>query len=343
MSCVPLVSILIPAYNAERTLSATIESAFAQTWPHKEIIVVDDGSTDATAAVARQYEAECCVRVLSQANRGASAARNAAFSLARGDFIQWLDADDILDTQKIALQMQVGNPAHDPWVLLTSAWGTFYHCKTRARFVADDLWEERLEPVEWLLRKFRKNLWMNPAVWLVGRPLAEAAGPWDERLVRDNDGEYLTRLVAKSRGVRFVRPARAYYRIGDLGSLSNRDSRAAMESRVLSVRLCTDHLLGIEDSEGTRKAALEFLRRRATLWRRHFGEVPGEAVAWARSMGWDLELGSSAKTYWCLARVSGTPGTVARIAGGLRMLVRSAPILIRREYDRFLNRALGVI
>ncbi|MDO9356633.1 MAG: glycosyltransferase, partial [Solirubrobacteraceae bacterium] len=72
----PLVSILIPAYNAERTIEETLRSALAQTWARTEIIVVDDGSTDSTLAVARRV-APLCIRVVAQANQGAAAARNA--------------------------------------------------------------------------------------------------------------------------------------------------------------------------------------------------------------------------------------------------------------------------
>ena len=69
----PLVSILIPAYNAEKWLGAAIASAVGQTWRHKEIIIVDDGSTDGTPAVARQFESND-VRIVTQPNQGAAAA-----------------------------------------------------------------------------------------------------------------------------------------------------------------------------------------------------------------------------------------------------------------------------
>src|SRR6266403_55692 len=102
----PLVSILIPAFNAQEWIVDTLRSAVAQTWETKEIIVVDDGSTDQTLAVARKFESGT-VRVVSQKNRGAASARNTALSLCRGDYIQWLDADDLLAPDKIALQIAV--------------------------------------------------------------------------------------------------------------------------------------------------------------------------------------------------------------------------------------------
>src|SRR4029078_12423266 len=90
-----LVSILIPAYNSEEWIADSLESALAQSWPNKEIIVVDDGSTDRTLDVVTRFDSKL-VKVATQPNQGAAAARNKAFSLSNGDYIQWLDADDLL-------------------------------------------------------------------------------------------------------------------------------------------------------------------------------------------------------------------------------------------------------
>ena len=92
----PLVSILVPAYNSQEWLADTLRSAIAQTWPRKEIIVVDDGSKDQTTEVARRFASKE-VAVVTTENQGAAAARNHAMSLSQGDYIQWLDADDLPD------------------------------------------------------------------------------------------------------------------------------------------------------------------------------------------------------------------------------------------------------
>src|SRR6266566_9337206 len=97
----PLVSILIPAFNAQEWITDTLKSAIAQTWPRKEILVIDDGSTDQTLAIARQFASEG-VSVITQKNQGAAATRNKALSISQGDYIQWLDADDPLAPDKIA-------------------------------------------------------------------------------------------------------------------------------------------------------------------------------------------------------------------------------------------------
>jgi glycosyltransferase involved in cell wall biosynthesis len=92
-----LVSILIPAFNAEKGIGDAIRSAVSQTWPRKEIVVVDDGSRDGTLAVARRF-ASTPVSVMTQVNQGAAAARNRALSV-------WLDADDLLAPHKVVRQM----------------------------------------------------------------------------------------------------------------------------------------------------------------------------------------------------------------------------------------------
>ena len=147
----PLVSILIPAYNAEPWIADTIQSALRQSWPRREIIVVDDGSKDKTFAVAQQF-AGPEVTVVTQKNAGASAARNRAFSLCKGDYIQWLDADDLLAADKISRQMEAVEKISDPRALFSSEWGRFMYRPRRAQFEFTPLCADQ-PPVEWLLRK----------------------------------------------------------------------------------------------------------------------------------------------------------------------------------------------
>src|SRR5579863_1190109 len=154
----PLVSILIPAYNAENFLTETLQSALAQTWENKEIVIVDDGSKDGTLALARSFESDI-VKVYTHKNQGASATRNKAFSLCHGDYIQWLDADDLLAPDKIARQMEALGDTANPKTLLSGEWGSFMHRSTRAKFVPSGLWSS-LSRAEWLMRKMEQNAYM---------------------------------------------------------------------------------------------------------------------------------------------------------------------------------------
>src|SRR5277367_5545072 len=101
----PLVSILIPAYNAQAWIQSTLESALNQDYANIEVILVDDGSTDETLAVAKRYASKF-VKIVNQQNAGGPAARNVAFAHAQGDYIQWLDHDDLLDRHKISEQLK---------------------------------------------------------------------------------------------------------------------------------------------------------------------------------------------------------------------------------------------
>jgi glycosyltransferase involved in cell wall biosynthesis len=104
MKKLPSVSVVIPSYNYGRFIAAAIDSALGQTHRPLEIIVVDDGSTDDTFEQLQAYRDRVCV--IQQKNRGPSAARNAGISAARGEWIAFLDADDIWFPNKLQLQME---------------------------------------------------------------------------------------------------------------------------------------------------------------------------------------------------------------------------------------------
>jgi glycosyltransferase involved in cell wall biosynthesis len=256
----PLVSILIPAYNAERWIADTIKSAMGQTWQNKEIIIVDDGSIDHTVSVARQF-ASGKVAVVTQKNQGAAAARNKAFSLSRGDYIQWLDADDLLAEDKISTQMKAADGYHSKRTLLSCAWAHFISRPSKADFVPTGLWRD-LAPVEWLLCKWEQNVFLPNSSWLVSRELSEEAGPWDIRLSLDDDGEYFSRVVRLSDFVRFVPEAAAFYRRSGFQSLSNIDpTDKKLDSLYLSMQLQIANTLSLEDSQRVRLACLGVLQR----------------------------------------------------------------------------------
>jgi glycosyltransferase involved in cell wall biosynthesis len=257
----PLVSILIPAYNAERWIAETISSALAQTWPRKEIIVVNDGSIDQTLRVARQFESKG-VSVVTQENQGVCAARNKAYELCQGDYIQWLDADDLLSRDKIAKQMKAAEESQSKLTLPSCGWGYFIFRPHKARFVPTSLWCD-LSPAEWLLRRCEENLHMNPATWLVSRELTDAAGPWDTRLVGGgiDDGEYFGRVFLGNNGIRFVPDVKVFYRITGSSSLSQIGrSNKKMESLLLGMELQIGYLRSLEESKRSRAACVKYLQ-----------------------------------------------------------------------------------
>lgn len=255
----PLVSILIPAYNAGEWIAGTIRCALDQTWPRKEIIVVDDGSSDRTAAIARRFTSRE-VSVVSTENRGLCGAVNLAYKLSQGDFIQELDADDLLAPDKIERQLSALREGESKRILLSSPWAPFFYRTHTARFVRTSLCQD-LSPVEWLLRKMGENLHMQNATWLVSRELAEAAGPWDMSLHYDQDGEYFTRVLLASEGTRFVPGTGVYYRVTTSNRISYIGGSAKKkDSLLVSMRLHVKYLRSLEDSERVRQACLTYLQ-----------------------------------------------------------------------------------
>jgi glycosyltransferase involved in cell wall biosynthesis len=102
MKNLPLVSVVIPAYNYAKYLAKTLDSVFAQTYRPIEVIVVDDGSTDNTAEIVRAYPE---VRYFYQSNQGVSVARNVGITAAQGEYIAFLDADDRWKPDKLSIQI----------------------------------------------------------------------------------------------------------------------------------------------------------------------------------------------------------------------------------------------
>ena len=99
----PEASVIIPAYNHARFVGEAVESVLLQTAASREVIVVDDGSTDDTARVLAGFGGR--IRVIRQPNRGVAAARNAGAALASGDVLTWLDADDTWWPRKLERQL----------------------------------------------------------------------------------------------------------------------------------------------------------------------------------------------------------------------------------------------
>jgi glycosyltransferase involved in cell wall biosynthesis len=331
-----LVSILIPAYKVETLVAETVRSAENQTWPRKEIIVVDDGSPDRTYEVAKRFQSRS-VKVVRQDNGGAPAARNTALSLAQGDYIQWLDADDLLHPEKISKQLHGADSGVDSRTFLTCSWGRFFFDANRADFVRDSLWRD-YAPIDWIVTKFADNVWMNPAVWLVSRKLTDLAGPWDNRLARsgDDDGEYVCRVVEHSDGVRFSEDAQCYYRIGTVGSLNwnMETSTEAQKSLVLSLKLSIEHLLRMENSDRTRQAAMSYLR----AFLQYFYGCDDGLYAELRDfafdrLGSDLEAPSVSWKYRPLEAVAGPRFTKKAIANW-----RGTKMLLRGRFEQMLPR-----
>lgn len=249
----PLVSILIPAFNAERWIAQTIESALTQTWETIEVIIVDDGSTDRTLDIAQAVD-DPRLRIVSQENHGPCAAYNAALRLARGDFIQYLDADDLLAPDKI--EIQIRRLREEPeGTIASSAWSRFYDDDVAsADFTSGPDWQDYEPATDWLLQAWSGRGTMPNFAWLMPRSLSNVAGYWNESVRINLDGEYFTRVLTGARKIAFCEDARGYYRSGLESSNSKPNSVEKLRALYHTTILCENTLLKHLNTSESRRA-----------------------------------------------------------------------------------------
>ena len=213
----PTISILVPCRNAERYLAATLDSALQQSLPATEVLVVDDGSTDRSARIAASYAP--AVAVVSNPRIGVSAARNHGTSLARGEFVQYLDADDLLESHAIEsrvdeLRRTGADLVISDWQRMTEHDGNWEVATTESgRLPADGL------PAD--LQVFR-GFWAPPAAMLYRRSLCERIGGWRETLPVIQDARFLLDAARVGGRIAHVPGVGARYRQHGTNSLSTR-------------------------------------------------------------------------------------------------------------------------
>jgi glycosyltransferase involved in cell wall biosynthesis len=327
----PLVSILIPAFNAQPWIADAIQSALAQSWQKTEIIVIDDGSTDDTLAVAKRF----CARgatVLTQRNQGAAVTRNNLLALSRGEYIQWLDADDVIAPDKIKLQLAAAELGRSQRTLYSSGWRHFFYRLSAATFSPSPLWCD-LSPTEWLTRKMEFNCHMQTATWLVSRELTDAAGPWDSRLVVDDDGEYFCRVQLQSDAIRFVPGAWTYYRMTQQSSRVSYIGRspAKLEAQFLSMKLHIRYLRSLADSSRTRAACVKYLQKHMADFYLTRPDIVEQMHCIARELGGELQPPSVRSKYRYIQRAFGW-----RIAKHVQTALPNFKCCLLRTSDRIL-------
>jgi glycosyltransferase involved in cell wall biosynthesis len=220
--------VILPTYNRVALIGEALESVLAQTYRPVEIIVVDDGSTDDTASVVAQFSDRAGFRVeyLRQGNGGPSAARNVGIQYARGEYVQFLDSDDTLDPDKLALQVSflcqaAGVIAYGP-----------YYCKPSEKLADEAPWRVFADDyVHHLLA--RRYIASHALLW--PRAAVQQNGPWDESLWAAEDGEFLVRAVLAGWQLRYCPASWVYYRPPSGGNASCSYLDRAIRSRIAAV------------------------------------------------------------------------------------------------------------
>lgn len=190
----PLVSVIVPAYNAESHVGDAIRSALDQTYRPIEVLVADDGSTDGTADIVQQFGHPVCY--LHQTNKGAGAARNLALSHAQGEYVAFLDADDVWHPAKLAMQVEVMEEIGGLGILGT---GTVAFAPRSSPDWPPADGESSLRPVEQEALVI-KNLYTTSSV-LARLEAVRSCGGFDEDLLIAQDWDLWLRMDEKLPGM----------------------------------------------------------------------------------------------------------------------------------------------
>ncbi|GAB4472056.1 MAG: hypothetical protein OHK0057_16260 [Thermoflexibacter sp.] len=207
-----LVSVIIPCYNAEKWLVRTLDSVLSQSYPHLEIIVVNDGSTDSSLSILEKYKESTTIpfQIVSTKNQGVSHALEIGRALAKGDFFQYLDSDDILlDKQKI--ESQVNILLKEQAEVAFCDYEELYMDGTRKASKYAEALSDR--PDVDFIRKF----WRPTACFLYTKNIIEKVGAWDSSFKTFNDVRFYL-LVSE------IRPK--YVHMPIVGVLYNVDAQS---------------------------------------------------------------------------------------------------------------------
>lgn len=256
----PLVSICIPAYNSEKYIGATIDCLLKQTYKNIEIIVVDDGSVDGTLHLLQSIK-EVRFKYIAQLNKGAAAARNAAYKISTGAFIKFMDADDLLN--EACIENQLLKIIEQPDCIASASWGRFY-TEDLSDFTlsSEKVWKD-LPGIDWLVNSLidtGANM-MQPGIFLVPRNIIEKAGPWNESLSLIDDFDFMVRVIANSQYVLFCDKAVLKYRSGLVNNLSGKKSDKHLQSAFNSLQLGINKILEVKNDTRSKQACANTYKR----------------------------------------------------------------------------------
>lgn len=245
-----LVSIIMPCYNDSQFIEKAIDSVLEQKYSHFELIIINDGSTDDSESIILKYT-DSRIRYYKQVNKGQCAASNFGLSVAKGDYIKFFDADDLLNSEHLLAQMERMNGEID--VLVSCEWARFFGDEpNEAKFIPEKVWRD-MESLDWIKTSLSQRYdMMGLCIWLIPRSVINSVGGWDERLTLNNDFEFSMRLLTNIRKVLFASDAKLYYRSGNI-SLSSKTSEESYRKALLSTDLGCGYLLDKENTKYTKE------------------------------------------------------------------------------------------
>ena len=285
----PLVSVLIPCFNSGQYIAETLNSVISQTYGAWECIVVDDHSSDNSVEVIKSFVENNPSRIKFYSNqrKGACAARNLAFEKSQGEYIQYLDADDIISPNKLKCQIEllINNPNH---VAVCNTWH-FLNFINYAYNTDKEYIYSSNDPADFLI-----NLWggygkphfVQTNAWLTPKSLIEIAGVWNEKLMKDQDGEFFTRVILNSEGIIYSPEAKNFYRKHHSGTnIASIKKRAHIKSIFEATKLKGQYLFERTRSPQGRKAiATQFKLVAIEAWP-EFKDISNSALELTSQLG----------------------------------------------------------
>ena len=277
----PRVTIVVPAYNAGQYLKATLGSAVAQTFRDIDVVVIDDGSFDATGAIAESMGGP--VRVIRQSNAGMSASRNRGIASSDSEFIALLDSDDVWHPQKIEHQVEAMAQRQEAGLCFTGF--VWWHGESLPGWFREPR-DGGLEPrfCGWIYNELILDNWALPSSWLMRRAMWEQTGPFLCENQQTDDWEYVVRA---SRDFPFIKLREDYVLYRQVSSSLSKRVPQTNVGELMRASLLDR--FGLASPDGT-QVDLEALRRQRYKGWRNFAD--------AHCARGDFKLGLS--TFWNL-------------------------------------------
>jgi glycosyltransferase involved in cell wall biosynthesis len=298
-------------YNSEKYISETIESALNQIYKNIEIIVVDDHSTDNSFNIARNYTQRFpdIVKLFSNPRKGACAARNYGFEKSKGDFIQYLDADDLLSPNKIEEQLKLIKDKPD--VIANCTWQYFHNIIGDTKNKKQSIDKDYDNPTQWLIDSWDGKGMGLIHNWLTPNQLIEKAGPWNEELLINQDGEFFCRVLLHSKKIKYSNKSIVYYRRGLTNSISNANAYNKLKSQLYSFDLYYEHIVNHDVVSNNTKEALhsvfsDFYIR--TIY--EFPDLANEALKRINNLGYNKVKIQGGKIFQLFSKLLGIKNTI---------------------------------
>ena len=251
----PLVSVIVPIHNAADTIDECIESLINQSYRNLEIILCNDHSTDHSCKLIEQHLLDPRISWIQSDQFGACAARNTGFRHCRGDYVQFLDADDLMARNKLELQLRQLEACTRPDQ--TVSFSALIQFQDGSSPGSGERWHFQDatfdNPLQLLCKLLSTNKYIQTGQWLIPHRLAKMAGPWDETLIADQDGEYFSRVLQQAGTVVSSPAAITYYRRARSGQISSGQTARHFESRLQAFRAKLQRIESVTQPETVRK------------------------------------------------------------------------------------------